>query len=142
MWKTGCLVLLFAACGSVEALPSDSHPVYGDGECRLDTDCAGEHTVCADNGTQRACTCAAGFTTDPVSQACAWSGVVTDPGFADPSAWALTGGQAIDPTAMESGMRESGKGLRRLDLAALVVPNRKCPAHFQRGLPETRSMNG
>src|SRR5512133_1703371 len=87
---TWVILVGLTACGSVEKLNADASvdadPCTGTCECKVDTDCAGVHTVCDDQVTSRTCACAAGYTTG-LSGACEWTGVVKDPGFQSASVW-------------------------------------------------------
>ena len=63
-------------------------------ECRADADC-GAHEYCNDQVSTRSCDCVAGYM--PWGDRCAWRGVVEDPGFADPTAWAPASLATLDP---------------------------------------------
>ena len=106
-------LVLLASCGHVlpqDTPPVDADPCTGVCECRLDTDCAGDHTACDDEVTSRTCGCAAGYTTG-VSGTCEWSGVVADPGFQAATTWSTgSDGATIDPNLNDPGMVEAGAG--------------------------------
>jgi hypothetical protein len=93
------------ACGEVLP-PPDTDPCTDVCECKVDTDC-GAHEVCDDQVTSRTCTCAAGYT-ENLSGACAWSGVVADPGFQSPTAWKADATAAVDVNLNAAGMIEPG----------------------------------
>src|ERR1043166_3152327 len=106
-------LLLSAGCNTLfgihELVPDTStDPCTGPCECKADEDCAGSHTACLDQGTSRTCVCAAGYTNS--AGACAWSGVVDDPGFNQPSdMWTLAGMTSWQPTAAQgTGMQDPG----------------------------------
>ncbi len=133
MKQLSLLVLLsLSACGEVEKLAADAgvdDPCTGTCECRIDTDCAGTHTVCDDQITNRTCECAAGYIAG-VGGACEWSGVVEDPGFQSTARWTLGTGVAIDQNLNVAGMidpgvaRFTGDGLCNLQRAnqGVVMP--------------------
>ncbi len=66
-------------------------------QCTMDSDCPGAHMVCDIQPTSQLCTCAAGYGSG-LDGACAWMGVVDDPGFTTNTAWTPVGPAAIDTT--------------------------------------------
>ncbi|MGE5181149.1 MAG: hypothetical protein ACM31C_03760 [Acidobacteriota bacterium] len=107
MWRSFvglALVVVIGGCNAILGIHDlapdagaggpDADPCTGTCECKLDTDC-GTHQVCVDMVTSRTCQCAAGYTKDTTG-ACAWSGVVANPGFTTTQAWTLVGTTTID----------------------------------------------
>src|ERR1700733_11298963 len=93
------IVLVATACSDPAA-----HEPPGGVPCQVDADCTGAHAVCDDRMTSPVCACAAGYTAS--GAACAWSGVIKDPGFegstADISAaWTIDGPAVIDGSIHE-----------------------------------------
>jgi hypothetical protein len=94
------------SCGGVVAT-QDAAPTKMDApelctgtcECRVDSDCIGAHKACDDQGTSRTCRCVAGYTLGASSNACEWTGVIEDPGFANASKWQLGRTITIDASA-------------------------------------------
>lgn len=107
------LLLFVVSCGEVikiepdAAVLVDADPCTGTCECRVDADCTDAHNVCVDEVTSRTCQCAFGYT-EGVSGGCAWTGVVTDPGFQSASQWTLQAGTAVDANLNEVGMIDPG----------------------------------
>jgi hypothetical protein len=101
-------VVLLVACGEVVPVSPDApgDPCTGTCECRVDTDCTA-HAVCDDQVTSRVCTCAAGYARD-AGGACAWSGVIKDPGFSSATMWTIDGAAAIDGNLNQAGMVDPG----------------------------------
>jgi hypothetical protein len=102
--------MFLVACGHViPPTPDAADPCTATGicECRLDTDCAGVHTACDDQGTSRACSCVAGYAKN-AGGACEWSGVVKDPGFASTTMWTIDGAAVIDNSVNQTGMVDPG----------------------------------
>lgn len=102
-------LLFLVACGEVIHSQPDAptDPCTGTCECRVDADCAGAHAVCDDQVTSRVCSCAAGYVKDP-GGACAWSGVIKDPGFGGTTMWAIDGAATIDNSLNQAGMVDPG----------------------------------
>lgn len=101
-------LVLLVACGEVRSNPdADADPCTGTCECRVDTDCAGAHTACDDQVTNRVCACAAGYLKNAGS-ACAWSGVIQDPGFSSTTMWTIDGAATIDGNLNQAGMVDPG----------------------------------
>lgn len=92
-------------CGEVLP-PPVTDPCTEVCECKVDTDC-GTHEACDDQITSRTCTCAAGYT-ENLSGACAWSGVVADPGFQSTTAWSSDADAPVDVNLNVAGMIEPG----------------------------------
>lgn len=113
MWRIFALGLLCScnALFGVHELPADAQvdssidadPCVSVCECHVDADCAGSgaHYVCVNAVTSRTCECAAGYTAG-TGGACAWTGVVTNPGFTSSMAWTTVGGAGIDTTGSGS----------------------------------------
>lgn len=97
-----------AACGETAPAEPDAEPPCVDGcECSVDSDCPGEHTVCEVDGDLRTCGCAAGYqATD--GGACAWAGVLENPGFSSAEHWEIDGGAVIEGTLNAAGMLDPG----------------------------------
>jgi hypothetical protein len=104
-----------SACGRIGFGPGGGGGATTDGglppcttgvcECNVDIDCAGVHTVCGAHGGSHTCDCAAGYGLS--GGACAFSGLVADPGFQTTTTWTTTG--SIDPLFMQAGMIEPGR---------------------------------
>ena len=113
------ILLAFAlvACGEVtkrpDAIEVDADPCTGTCECRVDTDCPGDNTVCDDQTTSRTCECSAGYTRG-TSGACEWTGVVRDPGFGAATVW-TAGAATIDPNLTDTGILDPGAARFHLD---------------------------
>lgn len=108
--SVACAVVI-AACGpdtggGPDAPAPDADTCAGTCECVVDSDCADAHAVCVTAGADRTCECAAGYA--EAGGACAWSGVVTDPGFQAPSKWILGANAAIDANLTVAGMVDPG----------------------------------
>src|ERR1700733_8108135 len=108
MWRFLALVLV--GCNSLlgiheltpDATTVDADPCTGVCECRIDTDCTAEYTVCLDQITSRTCVCSAGYTMG--SAGCAWTGVVADPGLDDPTKGTVKSVVTIAPAQTAGGM--------------------------------------
>lgn len=82
--------------GGVDAVVD---PCIGVCECKVDSDCAGAHAICDDEGVSRTCGCAAGYA-QASPGTCTFIGIVQDPTFTDPSKWIAEQGAVVDPTAV------------------------------------------
>jgi len=100
------MLVCLAGCNQllgVEDPPLGGDACVGSCACRVDTDC-GAHEYCNDQVSTRSCDCVAGYM--PWGDRCAWQGVVHDPGFSDPTAWAPASLATLDAAA--TGMKEPG----------------------------------
>lgn len=100
-----CVIFLFA-CGEVvksspdAALTVDADPcASGPCECTAATESAdcGAHEFCNESSSGRTCECVAGYTEGVGG--CAWTGVISDPAFAETTAWTPVRGALLNPTA-------------------------------------------
>lgn len=103
-------IVLVAACGRIgfESVGDPKLPPCTTSicECNADADCAA-HGYCSAHDGAHTCECVAGYARGSTG-ACAWRGVVADPGFHDPAAWTLTAGATIDATTFTTGMVDPG----------------------------------
>lgn len=104
-----CLVLA-AACGDDSA----TEPCFGECACAVDTDCGDPYAAC-DEGT---CRCSPGYAPGE-GDACAWSGIIKNPGFTATGDWDLDPYVTIFP--------ERYPGLGTVDLGLVEFSGRaKC----------------
>ncbi len=118
-------LILMVACGSPHSAIVDAPPVDGSdaavdatidadpcagGTCACATDNAcGVHAYCNFTHPGSACACVAGYT--DAGAGCAWTGVVADPGFVDPTAWTAARGAVVTPaTTGIEGELDPGNG--------------------------------
>lgn len=99
----GVFAITVAACGGSSARAPDAGgrdaaAVDAASGCHVDPDC-GAHQYCDTPATT--CRCVAGYTAGGAG-ACAWTGVVVNPGFDATGGWTPTGATTIDPSATGS----------------------------------------
>ncbi|MEJ7597482.1 MAG: hypothetical protein WKG01_06190 [Kofleriaceae bacterium] len=94
-------LVVAVACGSEDTPRVCTGPC----ECEVESDCADPHATC----NAEACECVAGYTQQ--AGACAWTGVIADPGFSTAGTWGTTEFAVIRPDTMAPELRDPGVGL-------------------------------
>lgn len=134
------VVVCLAACNQLFGIddpPPGGDPCVGDCACRVDADC-GAHEYCNDQIKTRTCDCVAGYARG--GAACAWQGVIADPGFSNPAAWIAASMAAVDAAAAAPDQKDAGiLRLARNSCAAAALQQIVMP-RFERAEPLVAAM--